>query len=578
VSTSQIDRHDTGDGVGLPDLVTAGEALVPDAVLARVDPALWGRTSLQVALGLARHPLGVAGVLAPAALESARVGLATVARALGADVEGPVELGKDPRFKDPAWTHNPVYYGWRQQYLLTTRVLDDLVRAAGLDADTEERARFVAGVLAGALAPTNVLPGNPAALKKAFDTGGGSLVAGARNVVDDVLHNGGLPRQVDTSGFELGENIAVTPGSVVYRNELVELIQYDAQTDEVGAVPILCSPPWINKYYIMDLAPGRSFVEWAVQHGHTVFMLSYLNPGEEMAETTLDDYLDKGPRAALDVIAEITGAERINVVGLCLGGALASITAAQLGGTGDERVNSLTLLNTLLDYREPGPLGSFVDPDIVERLERQMSEQGYLEGSSMATTFDLLRADDLIFNYVGPNWLQGEDPPAFDLLVWNSDSTRMPAAMQTGYLHDLYLENQLARGEFTVHGTTVSLGDVTADTMIIAARNDHIAPWTGSFRSTELLGGEVTFVLSTAGHIAGVVNPPSDKAKHWVGGLTPGETAEQWEQRATEKQGSWWETWAEWIGERAGKTQAPPSTGSEQYPPLGPAPGTYVRG
>lgn len=576
MSTSETTRRDTADGRESADLVTAGEALVPDAVLDRVDPALWGRATARLALGLARHPLGTLGVLAPAALDSARIGLATAARALGAGVEGPEELGKDPRFTDPTWTSNPAFYGLRQQYLLTVRVLDELVGAAGLAADDEQRARFVASVVGSALAPTNVLAGNPRALKKAFETGGGSLVSGARNAVHDVLHHGGLPRQVDDSGFELGENIAATPGTVVYRNRLVELIQYEAQTEQVHAVPILCSPPWINKFYLMDLAPGRSFVEWAVQHGHTVFMLSYRNPDAELGETTFDDYLELGPRAALDVVLDITGASSVNLVGLCLGGALSTILAASLAEAGDDRINSLSLQNTLLDYSDPGPLAAFVHPDIVERLERRMASTGYLEATSMATTFDLLRADDLIFNYVGPNWLEGEDPPAFDILVWNDDSTRMPAAMHSSYLRNLYLDNAFAAGRLEVSGQRVAVRDVTVDTFIVAARNDHIAPWTGSFLSTGLLGGDVTFVLSTAGHIAGVVNPPSDKARHWVGDVTAGEDAQEWEQRATEVKGSWWESWAEWIGARAGGEQPPPPVGSEQYPPLGPAPGTYV--
>jgi polyhydroxyalkanoate synthase len=566
------------------DLATTLESVVPADVLAEYDPALWGRTLVQLAQGIVTHPAEVGRVAAAHAALAARIGTATVARALGSDAEAPIPVSKDGRFADTTWNENPVYWSVRQQYLALVRTLTDLVDAAELDEAGSERATMLMGVLGSLLSPTNVLPGNPSALKRAFETGGSSVLAGLRAMLDDVANHGGKPQQVDRSKLRVGQELAATPGKVVYRNRLMELIQYEAQTDEVHAIPMLVSPPWINKYYIMDLAPGRSLLEWAVQHGHTVFVISYRDPDESMADTGLDDYLELGNLSALDVVRDITGSEQVNLVGLCLGGLMATIATALLTARGEgDRINSLTLTNTLLDYSDPGPVASFVDPEIVDRLERKMARTGYLPADSMAGTFDLLRANDLIFNYVGPNWLEGKAPPAFDILAWNNDSTRMPARMHAFYLRHFYLENELARGELELLGEHLTLKSVTQDTFIVAAENDHIAPWKTSFQSTGLLGGDVTFTLSTAGHIAGVVNPPSPKAKHWIGtvggshaGADP--DPESWRQRATEVQGSWWEPWRDWSAEHGGDMRTPPPVGSETYPPLEDAPGSYVLG
>ncbi|MFC5062775.1 PHA/PHB synthase family protein [Actinomycetospora atypica] len=574
-----------------PDLAKTVETIVPDSVLARTDPALFGRAVLQMAQGWISHPGEVSRAASSFAAISARIGAAATGRALrglsGGTAENdpkaePVPTSKDGRFKDTTWVENPAYWALRQEYLALVSLLDDLVGAAALDARTEERARMLMGLVGSMVSPTNVLPGNPAALKRAFETGGASVVAGLRNLLDDVATNGGKPRQVDKSGLRVGKELAATPGKVVYRNRLMELVQFEAQTDEVHAIPLLCSPPWINKYYVMDLAPERSLVEWAVQHGHTVFMISYRNPDSSMASTTFADYLELGPAAALDVVCDITGAEKVNLMGLCLGGLMAALLSARAAGRGDDRINSLTMLNTMLDYSEVGPVASFVGPEIVERLETSMQQTGYLPAESMATTFDLLRANDLIFNYIGPNWLEGKAPPAFDILAWNTDSTRMPAAMHSFYLRHFYIDNELSRDQLEIEGERLTLKAVHADTFIVAAENDHIAPWRTSFTSTQLLGGDVTFVLSTAGHIAGVVNPPSPKAKHWVG--TVGETGSDapgpdgWRARSSEVKGSWWETWSTWIGEHGGDMRTPPPVGTERYPVLGDAPGEYVLG
>src|SRR5262249_26831368 len=361
-------------------------------------------------------------------------------------------------------------------------------------------------------------------------------------------------------------------GKVVFRNDLMELIQYTPQTKQVRSVPLLASPPWINKYYIMDLAPERSFLECAVQHRRTVFAISYRNPDATMSGITLDDYIIHGPKTALDVISDITGSPKIDIVGLCLGGAVTAMLAAYLTETGDDRIGSITLLNTLLDYREPGVLGPCADERTIERLDAQMARSGVMEGSTMAGTFDVLRANDLIFSYVASNWLMGQNPPAFDILAWNADSTRLPAAMHSFYLRSLYAQNQLAKGVMELSGQVLSLANVRNDTYSGGAINDHIVPGPGSYRPARELGGTVGFVLSSGGHIAGIVNPPGPKAWHETGEHSPQDPA-RWRKAAERHDGSWWEDWTRWADARAGRLIPPPPMGTERDPPPGRAPG-----
>jgi polyhydroxyalkanoate synthase subunit PhaC len=367
---------------------------------------------------------------------------------------------------------------------------------------------------------------------------------------------------------------------VVYRNDLMELLQYEPQTEQVHAVPLLCSPPWINKYYVMDLAPGRSFIEWAVQHGRTVFAISYKNPSREMSGTTMDDYLVHGPQTALDIVQEITGAETIDIVGLCLGGAMTAITAAYLTQNGDSRIGTLTLLNTMLDYAEPGALGNFTDERTVDKLEKKMKRQGALEGSSMAGTFDVLRANDLIFNYVVSNWLMGQSPPAFDILAWNADSTRMPATMHAFYLRNFYVQNKLAAGTLEIAGRTIDLSVIKSPTYVVSAINDHIVPWESAYKTAGLVSGPVRFVLGSGGHIAGIVSPPGPKAWHQVSDSDQAlpSSAQSWRNIASRQAGSWWEDWAVWSDAQSGPLQLPPQMGSSQNPVLDKAPGSYVLG
>ena len=511
------------------------------------------------------------------ASDIARIPPAALGAGLGVEVVPPVEINnRDRRFADPAWSSNSLFYALRMAYLASGQLTDQLISAADLDEQTDAKARLAAQLVLDTVAPTNFLVSNPAALKHAFDTSGVSILKGVRNFISDLVNNGGRPRQVDTTPFVKGKNLAVTPCKVVYRNEIMELLQYLPRTGQVHDVPLLFSPPWINKYYIMDLAPGRSFIEWAIAHERTVFAISYRNPpAGEMSDVTMDDYLIHGPETALDVVRDITGAATVDVLGLCLGGAMTAIAAAYLNAADNPRIGTITLLNTLLDYSKPGPLAVFTDEEAVSRLEKQMARKGQLPGRSMAGTFDLLRANDLIFSYVVSNWLMGQDPPAFDMLAWNADSTRMPAAMHSFYLRNFYVENKLAKGELKIAGQTIDLSTIEQPAYVVGAQNDHIVLWDAAYAATGLLGGPVRFVVSNGGHIAAMVNPPSPKAWYLAADHNPPTPAE-WRSLAEKHTASWWEDWTTWSTRYAGELTDPPPIGSENNPVLYDGPGEYI--
>jgi polyhydroxyalkanoate synthase subunit PhaC len=552
---------------------------VAEDPLVGADPVSFLRSLGAAAVGTAKHPTQTVAANIRMLLGTTSAVRAAAGRAIGRPSEGPVSPTKgDKRFNDLAYNENPLFFLLAQEYLLLNRLANELLDAAGLDADRDTKARFAAKFLLDALSPTNTFPGNPAALRQAFDTGGKSVVRGARNFVNDLRHNGGWPSQVDGTGFEVGVNMAATPGSVVYRSELIELIQYEPQGKQVHSVPLLFCPPWINKYYIMDLAPGKSLIEWAVQHGHTCFAISYRNPDASMRDLGFEDYLKQGPLDALRVVREITGADEVNTVSVCLGGTLGAIALAHNASLGDSSIKSATFLNTHTDFSTKGQLGVFTDEATIAGLERKMAKRGYLDSNQMAHTFDALRANDLVFAYVANNWLLGKQPPAFDLLVWNKDSTRMPAKMHSEYLRSCYLNNEFAQGEFMVDGQKVDPGKVEVDTYVLSAVDDHIVPWTSGYKTTQLLGGRNRFVLSTSGHIAGIVNPPSPKAKHWVNEDNLPADPLEWKEGATLHEGTWWEDWATWIdGQGGSMVNAPRKLGSKEHPPIEPAPGSYVR-
>jgi polyhydroxyalkanoate synthase len=506
------------------------------------------------------------------------VGVHLAARAVGLDMHAVVEPDPaDRRFADPAWRDHLLFRGLLQSYLLTSRFLNDAVEAAQLPRPDGAKSEFAAQLLADALAPTNVLLTNPAALKRAFETSGTSVVRGFANFVHDVARNGGWPRQVDTSPFRLGRTIAATPGKVVFRNELIEVLQYTPQTDEVHEIPLLVCPPWINRYYIADLAPGKSLVEWAVRHGHTTFAVSYRNPDASTGALDFDDYVRLGPLTAIDVAREICGSDTVNTLAICLGGTMDTMALAYLDAVGDRFVNSSTHLVSAVDYQGAGALADlFADPGTVDALARKMERTGFVDGRDMAHTFDLLRANDLVFRYLVDGWLLGESPPAFDLLAWNADSTNLPGHAHAQFLREMYVENSLANDRMDLLGERLLVSEITTDSYVVAGIDDHIVPWPVAYRSALLGKGNVRFVVTSGGHIAGIVCPPHPKARMLVNDELPADP-EEWRDDAIEHQQSWWTDWARWIGERAGDLRPPPSTGSAEYPVLAEAPGGYVR-
>jgi polyhydroxyalkanoate synthase len=546
--------------------------------MAGADPVSFLRSLGAVGAALVKNPTAAAAANARLMIGSAAALRATAGRMVGEHAAGPASpVNGDKRFNDPAYAENPLYFLLEQQYLLGSQLVTELLDAAGLDAREDLKARFAAKFILDALAPTNTLPGNPAALREAFDTGGMSLLRGAKNMLGDLVHNGGWPSQVDGTDFEVGLNLAATPGAVVYRSDLIELIQYEPQVKRVHEVPLLFCPPWINKYYIMDLAPGKSLIEWALQHGHTCFAISYRNPDASMRDLDFEDYLRQGPLDAVRVVREITGAPEVNTLSVCLGGTLTAIGLAHNAAIGDRSIKSATFLNTLTDFSTPGALGVFTDEATIAGLEKQMAKKGFLDSDKMAHTFDALRANDLVFQYVVNNWLLGKKPPAFDLLVWNKDSTRMPAKMHSQYLRSCYLNNEFARGEFEIDAQKLEPGKVDIDTYVLSAVDDHIVPWVAGYKTTQLLGGRTRYVLSTSGHIAGIVNPPGPKPKYWTNDALPADPQE-WKDAAELHDGTWWEDWAKWIAQQGGPKVAPPrQLGSKEHPQIEPAPGSYVR-
>ncbi len=528
--------------------------------------------------------VGVAGglvALTKAATRSraavkAGVGLSaeSVRIALGRSTVAPAK--GDHRFADPSWDGNPGYRRLKQVYLAWSAAVDSVVEAADVDWRTRERARFAAGILTSSVAPTNTLPGNPAALKRVIETGGGSLVAGARHFVDDLLHNGGMPRQVDASGFKVGENMAVTPGAVVYRDEVCEVLQYQPTTPTVRARPVVMIPPPINKYYFMDLAPGRSFIEHAVAKGIPFFVISWRNPGKEHAGWNLDTY-GEAVLGAIDVAREVSGSDDVIALGLCAGGIITATVLSHLAATGDGRVHAVSFGVTLLDWDVPAMVGAFQSKGLLSVARRKSRSAGVLDARSLGTVFTWMRPNELVWNYWVNNYLMGKQPPAFDILAWNDDKTNLPGRLHGQFL-DIFAGNLMVKpGAMTVLGTPVDLSAVKIDTYVTGGLSDHLTPWDGCYRATQLFPGHSTFVLSPTGHIQTQVSPPGNPKSHYFVGGEPGPDPHQWRATAERRTGTWWDHWAEWIIARAGDEKpAPTKLGSRRHKVLGPAPGTYV--
>jgi polyhydroxyalkanoate synthase subunit PhaC len=505
----------------------------------------------------------------------------TAQRFLGGPSEPMVEAAQgDRRFKDAAWTDNTLFDYIKQSYLLTARWLQTIVKnVEGLDDKTARKVDFYTRQFVDAIAPSNFLLTNPEVLKATLDSGGENLVNGLSNLLDDLERGKGrlAIKMTDMDAFRIGENIAVTPGKVVFQTDLMQLIQYDPTTETVKRRPLLIIPPWINKFYILDLRPKNSFIKWAVDQGHTVFVISWVNPDERLALKSFEDYMVEGPLAALDAIEQATGEREANVIGYCLGGTLLASTLAYMSTKGDDRVKSATYFVTMIDFAEAGELSVFIDEEQLAALEERMKTSGYLEGSDMATTFNMLRANDLIWSFVVNNYLLGKDPFPFDLLYWNADSTRMPAAMHSFYLRNMYQENRLVKpGGISLRGVPIDLTRVTVPSFLLSTREDHIAPWKSTYAATHIFGGKVRFTLSASGHIAGVVNPPGSKYGHWEGSGKNPPTPEEWLEKAKMVEDSWWPHWEKWIGEFAGGNVAARRPGDGKLTPIENAPGSYV--
>ena len=497
----------------------------------------------------------------------------------GAASSSPAPAVRDPRFADPDWENNPYFKTLKQAYLVGSNWMNNLVENAdGLDDKTKRKAAFYVRQLSAMMSPSNFVLTNPELLRTTVEEKGANLARGMKMLAEDMERGKGnlRIRQTDDSGFEVGRNIANTPGKVVFRNELIELIQYTPTTEKVFKTPLLIIPPWINKFYVLDLNAEKSFIRWAVSQGLTVFTLSWVNPDERHKHCGFAEYIKLGPIAALEAIERITGEKQAHTIGYCVGGTMLSVTLAYLWAKGQgKRVKSATLFTTQVDFTYAGDLLAFVDEEQVAQVEEQMKEKGYLAGSKMANAFNMLRPNDLIWNYYVNNYLKGKSPPPFDLLYWNSDSTRMPEANHSFYLRNCYLENNLSKGKMEVDGVKLSLKKIKTPIYNLAAREDHIAPAKSVFYGCQFFGGPVKYVVAGSGHIAGVVNPATKpKYQYWTGGDPVGKY-EDWLNNAKETPGTWWLDWIQWVSN--GDKQVPariPGNGGET---LGDAPGTYVK-
>ncbi len=499
-------------------------------------------------------------------------------RMFGGEAQPVAAPGKgDNRFRDEEWQKSFVFDFIKQSYLITSRHVQGAV--AGVDdlpEESKKKVAFFTRQYLDALAPSNFALTNPQVLRETLASGGQNLVKGLDNLLGDI-EKGGIS-MTDEKAFKLGKNVATTPGKVVFQNDLMQLIQYVPTTKEVSRTPLVIIPPWINKYYILDLRESNSFIKWALDQGHTVFVISWVNPDAKLAAKGFDDYMKEGPLAALDAIERATGEKQVNFIGYCLGGTLLGCVLAWLAARGEDRVRAATFFVALLDFAQPGELGVFIDEAQVQSLEKRMNKRGgYLEGAEMATTFNLLRANDLVWSFVINNYLMGKDPFPFDLLYWNSDATRMPAKMHSFYLRNMYMKNLLGvPGGIELAGVPIDLSKVKVPAYFVSTAEDHIAPWKTTYRGAKYLGGKVRFVLGGSGHIAGIVNPPAaQKYQHWTSDAMPA-TPEEWFEGAQATPGSWWLDWQAWMEAQNGPDRVPARTPGEGLDVIGDAPGSYA--
>jgi polyhydroxyalkanoate synthase subunit PhaC len=582
--------------IKLPDPEFMGRTMADIAVRSQRLVNDWLKRQAQEGVNL--DPLNIGGAFLemtaklladPTVLMRAQIGLwqdymtlwqNTTRRMLGEPAEPVIQSDpKDKRFADPAWQQNEVFDFIKQSYLLSARYINDVIgKVDGLPPKTAQKIDFYARQFVNALSPSNFLFTNPEVLRRTRESGGENLVRGLNNLLNDLERGRGKLRikMTDNEAFKVGGNIAVSEGNVVFQNDLMQLIQYAPSTETVLARPLVIFPPWINKFYILDLRPKNSLVRYLVSQGHTVFMVSWVNPDASLAAKNFDDYMVEGVFAALDAIEKATKMREVNAIGYCLGGTLLAATLGYMKARGDDRIKSATFLVTLTDFSDAGELGVFIDEEQLSTLEERMQRRGYLEGNEMATTFNMLRANDLIWSFVVNNYLLGKEPFPFDLLYWNSDVTRMPPAMHSFYLRNMYQKNLLAQpGCLSMKNVPIDLHQIDIPVYFLSCREDHIAPWTSTYRGALLLGGKVRFVLAGSGHIAGVVNPPEGgKYNHFINDMLP-DTADAWFEGATEVAGSWWPDWQHWVTGLDHST-VPARISGKGLKVIEPAPGSYV--
>ena len=559
-----LERQAQGDTFQIPDPVVVGDAFVKLSQAMLADPGRLVQAQMQLwqQMGeLWQHQ---------------------IQRAKGEATEPLIEPDQsDRRFKDEAWSEELVFDYVKQSYLVASKWLQSTVAEVDtLDPGTKAKVEFYTRQFVDALSPSNFALTNPTVLRHAAETKGESLLKGLQHLLDDLERGQGDLKisMTKEEAFRVGENIAASPGQVVYENELMQLIQYAPSTEQVYRRPLLIVPPWINKFYILDLKPRNSFIKFAVDQGFSVFVISWANPGRSLGDKTFEDYLDLGPLAALDAIATVTGEREATVIGYCLGGTLTACMLAWMAARGDDRVKAATFFTTMTDFAEPGDLAVFIDDEQLASIERKMQEKGYLEAKHMQQVFNLLRANDLIWSFVVNNYLMGREPIAFDLLYWNADSTRMPHMMHSFYLRNMYQKNLLVQpGGIVLKGIPIDLGRIALPCYFLSTKEDHIAPWRSTYRGSLRFGGAVKFVLGGSGHIAGVINPPSSaKYGYWINPKRPNDP-DRWLATATAHEGSWWTDWAAWLSRKSGPRVAARGPGSESAPVLEPAPGRYVR-
>ena len=527
----------------------------------------------------------------PARLAEAQVGLwnnymelwqHTANKMMGQNAEPLVKPEKDDRrFLDSDWEQNPVLDFIKQSYLMTSKWMINSVRETdGLDDETARKVDFYTRQFVDAMAPTNFAMTNPEVLRETVDSKGQNLINGLSNLLDDLERGDGQLKikHVEEGAFEIGVTVATSPGKVVFQNELFQLLQFSPLTKKVRKTPLLIVPPWINKYYILDLREKNSFIKWATEQGHTVFVVSWVNPDARLGTKTFENYMLDGAVAAVGAACKAAGSDKVSIIGYCIGGTMTAAALAYMAEKGDDRVASATFFTTMVDFEEPGELGVFIDEEQLASLEDKMGERGYLEGSEMASTFSMLRANDLIWSFVINNYLLGREPFPFDLLFWNADSTRMPAVMHSYYLRKLYQENALVKpGALELGGVKIDLRKIKVPVYILSTKEDHIAPWKSTFAATQIYSGNTKFVLASSGHIAGVVNPPVSDRYSYRTNAKKAKTPAAWLEGATEHKGSWWPDWDKWVKKFAGTQVAAREPGKGKFKAIEDAPGSYVK-